>query len=156
MGKYTGINTGKICKLEIIKAADIDHMITDLDQHLSTVALLPGSAWTEIVCTDETIELKVTEDGDDDGSTPFKRVEITAEVPKVTAERITFIQDRQLTPLLVRITDIEGRKFLAGTPESPSLLNYHYGIGRQAKEANTIHINITAYSATGLMEEHTW
>lgn len=153
MDKHTGINTGKICKIEIIEKSNIESMITELDQHRCVINLHYGKSWETLPITDESAELTITDQGDDDGSKPAKEMKLMAEVPKVTAERIATIHARQAKPLICRATNTEGTLFIIGTTQSPAILSYGYLIGKKAQEPNTMQITLSAYSSTGLLEE---
>jgi hypothetical protein len=153
MEKYTGINTGKICKTEIVETNDINQMVIEADQHLCHIGLKAGASWEDIVHTPESAQFEASDHGDDDGSKPAKQMVITFEVPKLTAARIAAIHGRQIKHLVCRFTNTEGTAFVIGTTKSPALLTFNYGIGSKAGDGNTMKISLTAYSTIGLLQE---
>lgn len=152
MEKYTAPNTAKICKIELINFASVDEMKTDQLLHETELVLLPGKSFTQIVFTEESATINVVEEGDDDGSLPYRRVAVEFQAPKVTGLRNASLENWKRQMLICRVTDMHGQIFVIGTIKSPATLTYASTISGKAAESNSFTVTITGYSNIGLLQ----
>lgn len=153
MEKYTGINTGKICSVEMINVANIDDMVIDLEQQKAWLTLRAGADFTPIIIVDETAQLQMQPEGNDDGSTDVHRVSLTFKVPKINASRGMQLEQWRRQAFVARITDVNGQKLLIGTLASYARLVYEGVIGGLPTDENLYQVTIIAATTTGLLQQ---
>lgn len=153
MEKYEGINTGKICLVELIEARDIEAMYFDKERLTVKLDLLPQKAFVTIEVTEESATLKVEENNQDDGSKPHYQVFLSARIPKVQADRMAVLHGIKNTKFIARATDVQGNKFVIGSEVSPATLLLSYGIDASPSGPNEASISIASYTDTGLFQQ---
>jgi hypothetical protein len=152
MKNYSGINTGKICSVELLETRYIQTLMLDQEKLSATLEPIPGKSFSAIGFTPDSASLEVQEVDADDGSRPHYMISLSLKVPKLQADRLAAFYGIKSSQFVCRFSDMEGNLFLAGTQQAPAQLTLNYAIAPSPSGPNEISLQVISFTPYGLMQ----
>ncbi|MBC8486278.1 MAG: hypothetical protein H8D45_09600 [Bacteroidetes bacterium] len=110
-------NIGSITKIEIVSQSDIDTISEPDSNGEISVTLNEGKSWNDFNFTSYSAGFEEDEKQTDPGNM-LKQI-VSCKVPKVSSEKTLELADYDNRPLVLRITDGNGPKYLFGDKQKP-------------------------------------